>query len=271
LGQNFITESYAFLKDLNREAWFMFGSIRSVYWFVSFIVSIGFSSLKLLKAKILEKQGKFEELDEYAFKVTTEWAKKRMRDSGADIIVHNQEKIPEGPVLFMSNHQGNFDIAIFMASIEKNTGFVAKIEMTKAIIVRGWMKYIHCVFMDRSDIKQSLKIILEGIEVLKKGHSLVVFPEGTRSQCDEMRKFKHGSFKLATKSGVPIVPVTLDGSYKIMEAHGGTITPARVEVYVHDPIPTKGLTKEEINNLPDRVMKVIASKLPAQNKYSQSN
>ncbi len=245
----------------------MFKSLRSVYWFFSFIISIAFSSIKLIKAKILEKQGKYKELDEYAFKVTTKWAKKRIKVSGANIVVHNQEKIPkDGPVLFMSNHQGNFDIAIFMAAIEKNTGFVAKIEMTKALIVRSWMKYIHCVFMDRSDIKQSLKIILEGIEVLKNGHSLVVFPEGTRSQCDEIREFKHGSFKLATKSKVPIVPVTLDGSYKIMEQHGGTITPAKVDVYVHDPIQTENLTKDEINDLPNKVMEIIASKLPQNRK-----
>lgn len=250
----------------------MFKTARSIYWFISFIVSIGFSSIKLIKAKILEKQGKYEELDKFAFDVTTKWAKKRMKASGANIVVHNQEKIPkDGPVLFMSNHQGNFDIAIFMASIEKNTGFVAKIEMKKAIIVRGWMKYIHCVFMDRSDIKQSLKIILEGIEVLKQGHSLVVFPEGTRSQCDEMHQFKHGSFKLATKSKVPIVPVTLDGSYKLMEAHGGAITPDRVDVYVHDPIPTAGLTKEEIDKLPQKVMDIIATKLPQNNKEKNTN
>lgn len=245
----------------------MFKSLRSIYWFFSFIISIAFSSIKLIKAKTLEKQRRYKELDEYAFKVTTKWAKKRIKASGANIVVHNQEKIPkDGPVLFMSNHQGNFDIAIFMASIEKNTGFVAKIEMTKALIVRSWMKYIHCVFMDRSDIKQSLKIILEGIEVLKDGHSLVVFPEGTRSQCDEIREFKHGSFKLATKSKVPIVPVTLDGSYKIMEQHGGTITPAKVDVYVHDPIQTANLTKDEINDLPNKVMEVIASKLPQNRK-----
>lgn len=245
----------------------MFKSLRSIYWYVSFIVSIAFSSFKLIKARRLERQGKFDELNDYAFEVTTKWAKKRMRDSGANIIVHNQEKIPkDGPVLFMSNHQGDFDIAIFMASIDKNTGFVAKIEMTKALIVRSWMKYIHCVFMDRSDIKQSLKIILEGIEVLKKGHSLVVFPEGTRSQCDEMHQFKHGSFKLATKSKVPIVPVTLDGTYKLRELYGGKITPARVDVYVHDPIPTEGLTKDEINELPEKVMQIIATKLPQNRK-----
>ena len=120
--------------------------------------------------------------------------------------------------------------------------------------------------MDRSDIKQSLKIILEGIEVLKKGHSLVVFPEGTRSQCDEMHQFKHGSFKLATKSKVPIVPVTLDGTYKLRELYGGKITPARVDVYVHDPIPTEGLTKDEINELPEKVMQIIATKLPQNRK-----
>lgn len=240
----------------------MFRTFRSAYWFISFVISVLLSFPMLLKAKSLEKKGKLKELDEYAFKVTTKWAKSRMKASGAKVTVYGEENIPDEPVLFMSNHQGDFDIAIFMASINKNTGFVAKIEMKKAPIVYPWMKYIHCVFMDRNDIKQSLQTIIEGINVLKNGHTLVVYPEGTRSQGDEMGSFKHGTFKLATKSKVPIVPVTLDGTYKLMEANNGAITPAEVNVYIHKPVRTENLTKEEIAELPEKVKNIIASKLP---------
>ncbi len=148
-----------------------------------------------------------------------------------------------------------------MASIKKDTGFVSKIEIKKMPLVNQWMEFIHCIFMDRNDMKQSLKTILEGISILKSGFSLVVFPEGTRSKSDTMRDFKPGSFKLALKAKVPIVPVTIDGSYKIMEKNNGKIKPAHVDVYIHKPIYTKNLTKEEESELHIKVHEIIKSKL----------
>ncbi|PMU48000.1 1-acyl-sn-glycerol-3-phosphate acyltransferase, partial [Pseudomonas sp. GP01-A3] len=83
----------------------------------------------------------------------------------------------------------------------KPIGFIAKMEITKLPIVPGWMEQMHCVFMDRSDRRQSLKAIKDGVEKLKNGHSLVIFPEGTRSKGTQMGEFKSGSLHLATKSG----------------------------------------------------------------------
>src|SRR5699024_1808110 len=91
-------------------------------------------------------------------------------------------------------------------------GFIAKVELTKFPIVSQWMKEMKCIFMDRSDRRQSLQSIKEGINILKNGHSMVIFPEGTRSKSDAMGEFKAGSMTLATKSGVPIVPITISGS-----------------------------------------------------------
>ena len=106
-------------------------------------------------------------------------------------------------------------------------------------------------------MKQSAKTILEGIKLLKSGHSMVVFPEGKRSKCDEMGEFKAGSFKLATKSKVPIIPVTIDGSYKILEGSHYRICPAKVNVYIHEPIETANLSKESESKLPEMVEKII--------------
>ena len=104
--------------------------------------------------------------------------------------------------------------------------------------------------------------ILEGIKTLKNGHSLVVFPEGTRSRGDKMGEFKSGSFKLATKSKVPIVPLTIDGTYRVMEANKILIKPSNINFYVHKPIYTDKLSKEEITKLPETVEHIIRSKLP---------
>ena len=190
-------------------------------------------------------------------------AMKHVKRSGANVTVHGLENIPDDrAVLFVSNHQSNFDIALFMSYINKPKGYISKAEMNKVPLIRTWMKYIHCVFMDRSNIKQSAKAIVQGVQNLRAGHSMVIFPEGTRSKGDKMLEFKAGSFKLATKAKVPIVPVTISGTYKLMEANNNMIKPANVELYIHPMIETANLTKDEEKELHTKVQKIIESKLP---------
>lgn len=235
---------------------------RTIYWYSYFAMSLIFTLPALYKAKLLLKKGKTEEAEKYINRVTAKWAKQQVNNSGATVHVHGLENIPKDQaVVFMSNHQGNFDIALFMSFIDKPKGYVSKIEIDKLPIVRTWMRLIHCVFMDRSSLKGAATAIVEGIQVIKQGHSLVIFPEGTRSKGGPLGEFKAGSFKLATKSKAPIIPVTMDGTYKLMEAQGGKVKPATVHVYIHPPIETAHLTKEEQIELPERVKNIITSKL----------
>ena len=237
--------------------------MRTIYWYVSFMCTLIGTLPKLSKVKRLEKQGKTEERDAYIHKASTKWMLDNIRRSGSTVEVIGTENLPKDEtVLFVSNHQGNFDIPLLMAYINMPKGFISKIEAKKIPIVVDWMKLIHCVFMDRSTLKGSAGAIIEGIKVLKSGHSLVIFPEGTRSKHDQMGEFKHASFKLATKPGVPIVPVTIDGSYKIMEQNHNKIKPAHVKLTIHPMVTTKGLSKEELEALPDQVANTIASALP---------
>ncbi len=234
---------------------------HSIAWYTKFVVDLIALNPKMKKSKtILEEQGQ-QAYDDYVFPLVEGWAAQRLADSGAEFIIHNQERIPEGTVLFVSNHQGNFDIPIFLAKIPKRVGFVAKIETLKLPLIRDWMAAIRCVFLDRNDMKQSMKTIIEAIGFLKLGYSMVVFPEGTRAKGGPMGEFKAGSFKLATKSNATIVPVTINGSYKVMEANGNKIKPARVEVFIHEPIEVIGMSREEQNGLHTRVEEIIKSKL----------
>jgi 1-acyl-sn-glycerol-3-phosphate acyltransferase len=90
---------------------------------------------------------------------------------------------------------------------------------------------------------------------------MAIFPEGTRSKNAAMGEFKSGSLKLAFKADIPIVPITIRGSYKIMEQNGFMIKPAHVEIVIHDPVLTTGLTKEQAGEIPDRVRDTIAQSL----------
>ena len=125
------------------------------------------------------------------------------------------------------------------------------------------MKHMYCVFMDRSSLRKSSEAIIHGIKILKDGHSLVIFPEETRSKGNSLGDFKAGSFKLATKSKKPIVPITISGSYKIMEANSKKwlIKPGTVDFYIHPMVETLNLSKEEQDLLPEKIKAIINSKL----------
>ena len=237
---------------------------KTIIWYAYFFLSIPFTIPALLKVKKLTKEGKIEEKDAFVHKFTSNWARRLLKIIDVKVNVHGVENLPKDKnVLFIGNHQGNFDIPIYMSYIDIPKGFVAKIELTKMPGIKTWMKHINCIFMDRSSIRKAGEAIVKGIKSLKSGNSLVIFPEGTRSKGDKMGDFKAGSFKLATKSKVPIVPVTIDGSYKIMEGNSNKLLKsATVNLYIHPMIETDNLTKEEQDKLPERVQSIIGSKLP---------
>ena len=239
--------------------------LRSIVWYIVFFGTLILSIPAMIRTKMLTKKGLEEKRDEVVYKTTTTWAKILLKVAGVKVTVHGLENIPKDKnVLYIGNHQGNFDIPIYMSKIPGLKGFVSKIEVKKIPGVRTWMEYMYCVFMDRSSIRKSGEAIIEGIKILKKGHSLVIFPEGTRSKGNTMGEFKAGSFKLATKSKVPIVPVTMNGSYKIMEANKKKwmVKPTNVDLYIHPAIETSNLTKEEQDTLNSKVYEIIKSKLP---------
>ena len=239
--------------------------LRAILWYFLFFITLIISIPSMIRTDILTKKGLIDKRDSLVYKVTTLWASVLLKIAGVKVNVHGLENLPKDrTVLFIGNHQGNFDIPIYLCKIPGLKGFVSKIEVKKIPGVRTWMKYMYCVFMDRSNIRKSGEAIIEGIRILKSNHSLVIFPEGTRSKGDKMGEFKAGSFKLATKSKAPIVPVTMNGSYKIMENNKRKwmIKPTTVDLYIHPIIETYNLTKEEQDELPKKVYEIIKSKLP---------
>lgn len=235
--------------------------IRTILWFIWFGLSLILSLPALLWALILDKLNNNEKRIKVVHKATSLWARSLVGLSGSKIKVTGEENLPEGPVLFISNHQSNFDIPILMSYIDKPKAFISKIEVVKIPVVSSWMRQMKCVFMDRKDIRQSITAINQGVEYLKDGYSMIIFPEGTRSVGQAMSEFKAGSFKLATKSGVPIVPVVINGSYKIMGKGSSIIKPAKVEISILSPIETSELSKDKVKELPETVHEIIKNSL----------
>lgn len=166
--------------------------------------------------------------------------------AGAKIDVEGIENIPEEPVLFVSNHRSYFDILVLHTTSTKRPGFVAKAEMLKFPLLAWWMEDIACLFLDRNDLRSGMQMIKDGAERIKNGHSMVIFPEGTRSKEPGMLPFKEGSLKMAEKADCPVVPVTLIDTDELLEVRPGfDIRKGRVKVVYGEPFYIKDLPKEQ--------------------------
>ena len=235
--------------------------IRTIFFYLCFMISFIVTSFFRINVKILTSKGDIKRRDEYVYKVVYIWSRFIMTISGAKVNVIGLENLPKDQtVLFISNHQSNFDIPLLLSSINVSKGFIAKKELEKWPFISTWMKYINCIFMDRDNLRKSAESIVEGINLLKSGYSMVVFPEGTRSKGKPVAEFKGGSFKLATKSKCSIVPLTINGTYKLLESNNNRIKGADIELVIHPPIDINKLNKEELEKLPEIVHSVISSK-----------
>jgi 1-acyl-sn-glycerol-3-phosphate acyltransferase len=234
--------------------------IRTIIWYLYFWTYMLCTIPALMRAKRLERENNIEEKDKLVYQIARNWAKSLVELSGSTVEVKGQENIPDGPVLFVSNHQSAFDIPILIGYIDKPKAFIAKAEIRKMPIVGAWMEVMQCIFMNRKSIRQSLQAINKGAECLKKGYSLVIFPEGTRSKDGLLREFKPGSFKLAMKSRVPIVPITIRNSFKIQEKSSFMITPAKVEVIISQPVFIADIG-EDGTVIADHIQELVRQKL----------
>ena len=179
--------------------------------------------------------------------------------AGTRVDYRGEENVPKDePVLYIGNHRSYFDILITYVRVPRPTGYIAKKEMLKWPLLVNWMRNLHCQFLDRQDVKQGLKIILEAIEKVKSGISICIFPEGTRNRANHtFMEFHEGSFKIASKTGCPIVPMTIYNSAAIFEDHLPKVKKANVIVEYGKPIYIKDLPKEDQKHIGAYTREVI--------------
>ena len=180
--------------------------------------------------------------------------------SGIHLIVKGQEKVPKDQaVLYVSNHRSYFDIVTLYPLTNNTTGFVAKKELERIPFIRRWMRYMNCQFLDRENIKEGLKTILNCIATVKGGCSVCIFPEGTRNTGEELSvlPFHSGSFKIAEKSGCPIIPISMNNTISIFEKQFPRIKKTHVIIEYGKPIYAKDLDREQKKQLSQNCQKII--------------
>ncbi len=235
--------------------------MKSFLVYLKFVVFIILTIPQNIKVNYLKKQGKSEEAEKIIKDTLIKWARYTVKQSGITLNTYGQENLPAENCLFVANHQGLLDFPVLICSINRSVGFIAKKELLKIKIISFWMKQLNCIFMDRSNIRESIKSINEGVENLKNGYNMGIFPEGTRSRSEKIGEFKKGSMKLALKSNSIIVPIAINGTYKVLEANSGRIKPAEVNVIICKPINTKELTKEQQQDLSNIIRNTIVESI----------
>jgi 1-acyl-sn-glycerol-3-phosphate acyltransferase len=195
--------------------------------------------------------------------VARSWGRHFATLAGARVCLKGLEHVPMQAerLCVVSNHQGQLDILVILGWYPRTVGFIAKKELMVIPVINFWMKILGSVFIDRHNLRKAAKAIEKGVESIRRGNPMAIFPEGTRSRSSQMGAFKPGALKLATRSGSLISPVSVDGTFRVFE-EGRRLRVAEVTMTIHPPIDTAGLSDEERRQLPARLEKIIASALP---------
>jgi len=190
------------------------------------------------------------------------WGLSVIKVSGCKVTVTGKENIPKkGGVCFVSNHCGYFDIVLLLAYCGRPFGFIAKKELVFVPFLNIWIFMVGGLFIDRSSLRKAVRTINKGVQRIKSGGGMIIFPEGHRSKGRGLLPFHPGSLKLATMAGAPIVPVAIEGSYEVLEKTWRVVS-APVKIAFCEPIDTAALPPEEKKQvLSDRIYAVIKEKL----------
>ena len=235
----------------------MFRFILAVIWLVFFFITgIPLILAELILGKINKRARDFSSLRivQFIFKGV-------LFIAGTTTTVIGMEKIPKDEaVLFVGNHRSIFDVVVAYSRMPNLTGFIGKKELIKVPFLNIWMKFVNCLFLDRHNIREGMKTMLTGMDMVRNGISMTIFPEGTRSESDEMLPFKERSLKIAEKTGCKIIPMVQNNTESCFEKQAPRVRKTHTVLEFCEPIEVDKLTKEEKKFLGAHIQKLIQEK-----------
>ncbi len=182
--------------------------------------------------------------------------------AGVRTMASGAERIPAGPCIFVANHISNIDPPAVVAVIPRRVALLAKKEVFRIPLLARALLLAQIIPVDRSDRAAAMASVEQALGHLRNGVSYLIFPEGTRSPDARMRRFKKGSFVLAIRAGVPIVPVSVSGAHRLMRKGSFALRPGVVHIVFGEPIGTSGYSLEERDELIAQVERAVARNLP---------
>lgn len=214
--------------------------VRAYLYLAVFVPLTFLFSVSAIISTLFDSSGRF-----YAWHARL-WARLGLALNGITVTLAGTEHLPDGPVIFMSNHQSNFDILSLLAAIPNQLHWIAKKELFDIPVFGPSMRRGGYIPLNRGDGRKALQSMDEAAATIRHGKSVMLFPEGTRTPDGNLLPFKRGGFILARKAAVPIIPVTINGSGKINPANRIRLYRGNIAIILHPPVVVpSGLRRSE--------------------------
>lgn len=212
----------------------------------AYLFLLFFIPLTLLTAVVTIISTLFDPTGAWYHRLARLWSAISVRIAGVRVVAEGQERVPAGtPVIYMCNHQAAFDILALYLAAPGRFAWIAKEELFRIPVFGHSMARAGYIPLDRSHGRRALRSMEEAAAKIRGGTSVVIFPEGTRTPDGALLPFKSGGFLLASRAGVPIVPVTINGSHRVNPSTRRELRPGTIRVTFGDPIATAGMKKKD--------------------------
>jgi 1-acyl-sn-glycerol-3-phosphate acyltransferase len=234
---------------------YSFFNIVKIIW-ISFWAAVATLAVffPVILAAILSKTGNL------AFSISKVWAHIMLKATCVRPMIRGREKIIKGKsYIIISNHQSEYDILAIVTTLGIQFRWIIKKELLKMPLFGYALYKSRNIFIDRGQGEAAMKSIREGMERLPEGVSLMFFAEGTRSADGAIQPFKKGGFVMAMEHALPILPVTVNGSRKVLPKNSLVFHPGPIEVVISDPIETAGFRPESLDALMEKTRETIVS------------
>ena len=192
------------------------------------------------------------------------WSKTLLKIAGIDVEITGITNLKDGqPYIFMSNHQSTFDIMSCLAYVPGTARFLAKKELFRIPVFAQGMRAAGMIPVDRGNSKKARESIDQAVSEVKKGVSVIIFPEGTRTRDGNIQSFKKGGFVLAIKGGIPIAPIVLSGAREVMQKKEIRLQKGSIKLEFLKPVATEDYGLEQRDNLVKLVRDQIVERYEA--------
>ena len=230
---------------------------RTVFWLIPAIslytVVLGALSLGSMLA---DRRGRM------AHRCARAWARLILATTGVRTSARGVERVDRGvSYVFVSNHQSIYDVPVLFAALPLQLRIIAKASLGRFPVLGWHLRWTGHLLVDRA--RAGAGALKQVARMMRRGHSLIVFPEGTRSADGRVGRFRRGLFLLAIDAGLPVVPVAVAGTRRVMCKGRLTTRPGDVTLVVHPPVPTDGLSRADAGALAERVRGLVAASVAA--------
>lgn len=220
------------------------------------IAVVGFITPFFMMAAVLAVI--FDRTGEWAHRTERLWAKIIVKVSFVKVSLYGREKLEPGRTyVFAANHTSVFDILAIMAYLPVRFSWLAKKELFQIPVFGYVLQRIGHIPVDRSNPRAGVRSLVDAARRIRRGTSVVIFPEGTRSARGDVASFKRGGISLAVRAGTPIVPLSISGAWRVLPTKTLKLRPGRIEMVLGDPIPTAAIRKNDEDGLAERVRQAV--------------